>query len=70
MENENSERITAIEIKLAYLEDFINKLQAIAVEQSNTIDRLTAENRIIKDKIKEIVEEQEGDIPNRRPPHY
>ncbi len=69
-ENQENRRLTSIEIKLAYLEDFMNKLQAIAVEQGNTIDRLTAENRVLKEKVRELLEAQEGDIPNRRPPHY
>ncbi|MCQ2613098.1 MAG: SlyX family protein [Treponemataceae bacterium] len=69
-ENQENLRLTSVEIKLAYLEDFMNKLQAIAVEQGNTIDRLTAENRVLKEKVRELLEAQEGDIPNRRPPHY
>lgn len=68
--NQTDERITAIEIKLAYMEDFVNKLQNIAVEQGNVLDTLKAENRVLKAKITEILENQEGDIPNRKPPHY
>lgn len=64
------DRITALEIKIAYLEDFLNKLQAIAVEQGKIIDTLKVENRVLKSKIKEILDNQEQDIPNRRPPHY
>ena len=64
------DRITALEIKIAYLEDFLNKLQAIAVEQGEIVDTLKAENRVLKSKIKEILDNQEQDIPNRRPPHY
>lgn len=63
-------RMTGIEIKFSYLEDFLNKLQNIAVEHDKTIDQLKAENRILKQKVRELVEAQEGDIPNRRPPHY
>ena len=63
-------RITELEIKIAYLEDFLNKLQAIAVEQGKVVDTLKAENRVLKAKIKEILDNQEQDIPNRRPPHY
>ncbi len=63
-------RMTEIEIKFSYLEDFLNKLQNIAVEHDKTIDQLKAENRILKQKVRELVESQEGDIPNRRPPHY
>lgn len=68
--NQTDERIIAIEIKLAYMEDFVNKLQNIAVEQGNVLDTLKAENRVLKAKITEILENQEGDIPNRKPPHY
>lgn len=63
-------RLTAIEMKLAFMEDFVNKLQNIAVEQGDEIDRLKAENRALINKVKELVDAQEGDIPNRRPPHY
>lgn len=66
----NDNRIMQLEIKIAYLENFVNELQAIAVEQGNTIDILKKENSLIKAKISEMLEEQEGDIPNRRPPHY
>ena len=62
-------RITELEIKIAYLEDFLNKLQAIAVEQGEVVDTLKAENRVLKAKIKEILDNQEQDIPNQRPPH-
>ena len=64
------DRITALEIKIAYLEDFLNKLQAIAVEQGEIVDTLKVENRVLKSKIKENLDNQEQDIPNRRPPHY
>ena len=70
MDKEDNERLTAVEIKLAYLEDFVNKLQNIAVEQGNTVDILKSENRVLKAKLSELIEAQEGDIPNRRPPHY
>lgn len=69
-EQNDDDRMTAIEIKLAYLEDFVNKLQKIAVEQGNIIDTLKIENRMLKGKLTEVIENQEGDIPNRRPPHY
>ncbi len=70
MTTEEESRITALEIKLSYLEDFVNKLQGIAVEQGKTVDALKAENRVLKGKLEELIEAQEGEIPNRRPPHY
>ena len=70
MENEFDSRLTEIEIKLSYLEDFMNKIQKITVEHTEAIERLKAENRTLKAKVAELVEFQEGDIPNRKPPHY
>ena len=70
MNNETDERITAIEMKLAYMEDFVNQIQDVAVEQAKTIDKLQKEIRLMSDKIREMSNTMEGDIPNRRPPHY
>lgn len=70
MENEFDSRLTEIEIKLSYLEDFMNKIQKITVEHTETIDKLKAENRSLKAKLSELIESQEDEIPNRKPPHY
>lgn len=67
MTNEDEARFVALETKLAYLEDFVAKLQDVAVEQGNSIEILRSENKILSDRIKDL---QETDIPNRRPPHY
>ena len=70
MENETNERLTAIEMKLAYMEDFANQIQNVAVEQTKTIDKLQKEIKMMSDKIREMSDAAEGDIPNRKPPHY
>ena len=70
MQNETNERLTAIEMKLAYMEDFVNQIQNVAVEQAKTIDKLQKEIKMMSDKIREMSDEAEGDIPNRKPPHY
>lgn len=70
MENETNERLTAIEMKLAYMEDFVNQIQNVAVEQTKTIDKLQKEIKMMSDKIREMSDVAEGDIPNRKPPHY
>ncbi len=64
-----NDEIVAIETKLAYLEDFVAKLQNIAVEHTEEISRLTAENRAFREKLAEI-SDSTRDIPNVRPPHY
>ena len=55
---------------MSYLEDFLMQVQSVAVEQGEIIERLKTENRLMKDKIKEMSDLLEGDIPNVRPPHY
>lgn len=65
----DAEAITRLETKLAYLEDFMNKLQAITVEHDDAIDRLKNENRALRAKLGEI-EDTMQDLPNNRPPHY
>ena len=70
METNTEDRLTAIEMKLAYMEDFVNQIQDVAVDQAKTIDKLQKEIKLMSDKIREMSDAVEGDIPNRRPPHY
>lgn len=70
MEKETDERLTSIEMKLAYMEDFVNQIQEVTVEQAKTIDKLQKEIKMMSDKIRDMSNVMEGDIPNRRPPHY
>lgn len=64
------ERIMELEIKLSYMEDFMNQIQEVAVEQSKEIEKLKNENKLMIKQIKVLTENAEGDIPNRKPPHY
>jgi len=70
MEHDAEERIIALETKLAYMEDFIDQLQAVTVEHTETIELLRKENRLLSQKVRDMAEQLEGDIPNRKPPHY
>lgn len=64
------ERIIQLETKLAYLEDFMNQLQEVVVAQSKEIELLHTENKMMAEKIRDMAGVLEGDIPNRKPPHY
>ena len=64
-----SEEIKQIQIKLSYLEDFLNNIQEASLEHDAQILRLQKENEILRNKIKEILDPPE-EILNRRPPHY
>ena len=57
-------------MKLAYMEDFVNQIQNVEVEQAKTIDKLQEEVKLISDRICEMSNAMEGEIPNRKPPHY
>ena len=70
MDRETEERFITIETKLAYLEDFLNQLQEVSVEHTELLGRLRQENMLLAQKIGEMAEQLEGDIPNRKPPHY
>lgn len=69
-DKEIDNRFTAMEMKLAYMEDFVNQIQEVAVEQAKTIDKLKGEIKLMSNKIREMSDSLEGEIPNRKPPHY
>ena len=60
MEKETDDRLTAIEVKLAYMEDFVNQIQNVAVEQAKTIDKLQKEIKLMSDRIREMSNTMEG----------
>ena len=66
----NEQRIVAAEIKLSYIEDFVNKLQQTVLEQKTELDALRRENKTLAAKLGDIASLLDDDIPNRRPPHY
>ena len=68
MEKETEDRLTAIEMKLAYMEDFVSQIQNVAVDQAKTIDKLQKEIKMMSDRIREMSNQMEGDIRNRKPP--
>ncbi|MBQ0162127.1 MAG: SlyX family protein [Treponema sp.] len=68
-EKEVEDKFIALETKIAYLEEFTSELQNVVVEHTKTIDRLTKANKLMSEKITELIENSE-EIPNRKPPHY
>ncbi|MDY2843051.1 MAG: SlyX family protein [Treponema sp.] len=68
MEKVTEERFIAVETKIAYMDDFIQKLQEEAVEAAKQITILREENKILSGRIRDLSENLE--IPNRKPPHY
>ncbi len=68
-QEEISHRFDAIETKLAYLEDFLGRLQEQVLERNGVSDRLVSEQAAVKEKLLQVAAELE-EIPNRKPPHY
>lgn len=65
-----TERLDKLEIKLSYMEDFIQQLQDVVTTHTQTIEVLRKENKILSDKIRDMSDQLQGEIPNRKPPHY
>lgn len=68
--SDSSNALEYVEIKLSYLENFVLELQSVVLEQGKIIDKLVGENKRMKEKVAEMANLLEGDIPNVRPPHY
>ena len=66
----DEQNLIKLEMKLAYLEDFLNQLQDVTVKQGKDIEKLKSENKVLKDKVKDLSDWAEGDIPDCKPPHY
>ena len=68
MDKETEEKFIALETKIAYMDDFIQKLQDEVVEGTKQIMILREENKVLSGRIKDLSENL--DIPSRKPPHY
>ena len=65
-----TERLDKLEIKLSYMEDFVQQLQDVVTSHTQTIEVLRKENKILSGKIRDMSDQLQGEIPNRKPPHY
>jgi SlyX protein len=62
-------RLEKIEIKLAFLEDFLARLQEEMLERNNLLAKLSAEHGAMRERLAQLSREQE-EIPSQKPPHY
>lgn len=63
------ERQNDLEIRLAYMEDYIAQLNEVVLESNKRIEVLETKSESMKRKIEELAE----NLPapeNRKPPHY
>jgi SlyX protein len=64
-----SERIDALEARIAYQDDTIETLNATITEQWKQIDALTRQVAALNDRLQEAEARSPGHT-NERPPHY
>jgi SlyX protein len=68
-QSRQEERLEKIEIKLAYIEDFLVRFQDEFLTQSKDFERIRAEQEAIKARLQQISRDAEA-IPHQKPPHY
>lgn len=64
MDTETENRFITLETKLAFMDDFVNKLQQEVVKQQKVIEILREENKILSSRIMDLSENIE--IPDRK----
>jgi SlyX protein len=73
MDNENAERLDKIETKIAYLEDFLQRLQDEVVKRHTDMETMIAEHGEMKSRLLELgrfLEEGSASKGREKPPHY
>ena len=67
----NENRVTELEIKIAYQEDLLHELNKIVVQQQQQITRLEATCKMLSDRIKSLsIEGGASENFEEVPPHY
>jgi SlyX protein len=67
----NDERLTTLEIKIAYMEELIQQLNQAIVEQQTRIDHLETANKYLIGRINTLHEPADTETNNEQiPPHY
>ena len=66
------EDIVELQTKLQFQEDTIQQLDKVIVEQNGRIEILTQQLRLLDDKLKDAMQNQNGTKSDQqeRPPHY
>jgi len=66
----SDDRITELEIKIAYQEDLLQSLNTIVSNQQLQINRIEETCKFLNDRIKSIREVESTNQSNEKPPHY
>jgi SlyX protein len=63
-------RVTELEIKLAFTEDLVDKLDAVVIAQQHRIDQLAQEMLRLREQLSAAAQAGTGALAHERPPHY
>jgi SlyX protein len=63
-------RVTELEIKLAFTEDLVDKLDAVVIDQQRRIDQLAQEMVRLREQLSAAAEAGTSASAHERPPHY
>jgi len=69
-ERQTEARLTELEIKLAFTEDLVERLDAVMIEQQRQIDRLMQELLRLREQMQQAGSATSGPSGDERPPHY
>lgn len=67
---ENDKRIAELEIRLSFLEDTLEQLNAVISRQDQEIRQLTKLLTQFDSRVQSITEQLSPEITNEPPPHY
>lgn len=59
-----------LEMKISFLEDYVNQLNKIVIEQGEKVERLITSNNQLREKVNLLEENAKEPIENIPPPHY
>ena len=68
----DEERLTELEIRIAYLEDTVSTLDGIIARQADRLDELDKRNALLAERLRLVEErlDEGGRPPDEAPPHY
>jgi SlyX protein len=69
-ERQTEARLTELEIKLAFTEDLVERLDTVVIEQQRQIDRLMQELLRLREQMQQAGSATSGPSGDERPPHY
>ncbi|OQY41011.1 MAG: hypothetical protein B6229_00175 [Spirochaetaceae bacterium 4572_7] len=64
------DKLLNFEMKIAYLEDFVNQLNTIVTDQGVSIERLIEINKLLNEKIVLLEQNSKETRESTPPPHY